>query len=134
MVTYIRNERNEVAHPNAAWAQETGKGVLYYAKRAEDKASPTGLILLVREFLSPLAPEFDADSNTQPDATFVTKEGSFGLSFKVNEHTHKFEATSTAERDSWFAAIQNKVEETRGMKEEVTGRDSYKKTLDGYGM
>lgn len=49
---YVKSEKPEVAHNNAAWAQETGKGVLFYTKRAEDKAHPTGLILLVRSHLS----------------------------------------------------------------------------------
>lgn len=44
---YVKNEKVELAHHNAAWAQETGKGVLFYAKRAEDKATPSGMILLV---------------------------------------------------------------------------------------
>ena len=47
MVPYIRKERLEIAHPNAAWAQETGKGVLFYAKRAEDRENPDILVLLV---------------------------------------------------------------------------------------
>lgn len=47
MDSYVKNEKAE-AHHNAAWAQETGKGVLFYAKRAEDKATPSGMILLVR--------------------------------------------------------------------------------------
>lgn len=44
---YVKSEKAEVAHPNAAWAQETGKGVLFFAKRAEDKNTPSGIILLV---------------------------------------------------------------------------------------
>lgn len=49
---YVKNEKAETAHHNAAWAQETGRGVLFYAKRAEDKATPSGLILLVRRYRS----------------------------------------------------------------------------------
>jgi Pleckstrin homology domain len=47
LASYVRDEKANVAHPNAAWAQETGKGVLFFAKRAEDKATPSGLILMV---------------------------------------------------------------------------------------
>lgn len=50
---YIKSEKGELAHHNAAWAQETGRGVLFYAKRAEDKATPSGIILVVC-FASPL--------------------------------------------------------------------------------
>ena len=44
---------NCTAHPNAAWAQESGKGLLFYAKRVEDKSSPAGIINLVcpRKFI-----------------------------------------------------------------------------------
>lgn len=42
-------EKGKAAHEHSAWAQETGKGVLFYTKRAEDKATPTGLILLVSD-------------------------------------------------------------------------------------
>jgi len=46
LATYVRSDKHETA-THAAWARETGKGLLFYAKRAEDKATPTGLILLV---------------------------------------------------------------------------------------
>lgn len=47
---YVKSEKADVAHHHAAWAQETGKGVLFYAKRAEDKNAPAGLIVLVRPY------------------------------------------------------------------------------------
>ena len=37
----------EIAHPNAAHAQQTGKGLLFFAKRAEDKDHPQGIFNLV---------------------------------------------------------------------------------------
>lgn len=51
--SYLKAEKHEHAHHNAVWAQETGKGVLYFAKRAEDKSAPTGLILLVGPRIQP---------------------------------------------------------------------------------
>ena len=45
---YFQHEKLSVAHPTAAWASQTGKGLLFVAKRAEDKAHPTGIINLVR--------------------------------------------------------------------------------------
>jgi hypothetical protein len=45
---YLRSKELKLAHPTAAWAQETGKGLFFYAKRAEDKPSPEGIINLVR--------------------------------------------------------------------------------------
>ena len=50
----------------------------------------------------------------------------------MHHHTHKFEAANATERDAWLVAIEKEAEEGKGMKEEVTGRESYKKTLDGY--
>jgi hypothetical protein len=44
---YITSRKAEVAHPNAAWATQTGKGLLFYAHCAEDKSSPVGIFNLV---------------------------------------------------------------------------------------
>ncbi|KAK5947128.1 hypothetical protein PMZ80_001275 [Knufia obscura] len=111
--SYVKSEKADVAHHNAAWAQETGKGVMFFAKRAEDKATPSGMILL-------------------PEATAVTKVGTTDFSFKVGNHTHKFEAATAGERDSWVVAIQKIVEESKDLKADVTGRESYKKTVQGF--
>ncbi|KAK5096371.1 hypothetical protein LTS08_007627 [Lithohypha guttulata] len=111
--TYIKNEKADVAHHNAAWAQETGKGVLFYTKRSEDKATPTGLILIA-------------------EASAITKTGFTDFSFKIGSHTHKFEAASEAERDSWVAAIQRSADESKDLKTDITGRDTYKKNVSGY--
>ena len=56
------------------------------------------------------------------------------FSFKLHGHNHKFEAASEAERDSWVVALQKIVEESKDLKADITGRDSYKKTVEGYGM
>jgi hypothetical protein len=53
---------------------------------------------------------------------------------KVGNHVHKFETGNGAERDSWIAVIEKKVEEAKGLKDEITGRDSYKKNVEEYGM
>lgn len=46
---YLRAEKyDHVARPNAAHATQTGKGLLFFAKRAEDKPQPQGIINLVR--------------------------------------------------------------------------------------
>jgi len=65
----------------------------------------------------------------QADATAVTKSGSNDFSFKADNHTHKFEAASSAERDSWVVAIEKIVEGSKGLKADITGRESYKHTL-----
>jgi len=39
----------EVAHAIAAWAAETGKGLLFFTEKSEDKSVPHGAVLLVRQ-------------------------------------------------------------------------------------
>lgn len=49
---FLRSEKSDSKHSSASWARETGKGLLFYAKRAEDKAVPAGLINLVSTYLT----------------------------------------------------------------------------------
>jgi hypothetical protein len=44
---YLRTEKAEVAHHNVAHASQTGKGLLFFAKRVEDKDHPAGILNLV---------------------------------------------------------------------------------------
>lgn len=44
---YLRAEKAEVAHHNVAHAGHTGKGLLFFAKRVEDKDHPAGILNLV---------------------------------------------------------------------------------------
>ncbi len=44
---YLRGEKPEFAHPNAAWASQTGKGLFLFVKHADSKATPAGIINLV---------------------------------------------------------------------------------------
>ncbi len=64
----------------------------------------------------------------------MTKEGLDVFSFNIGAHAHKFEAANSGERDSWVVAIEKKVDEAKGLKDDITGRDSYKKNLEEYGM
>lgn len=45
--TYLSSEKADIAHRNAAHAMQTGKGLLFFTKRAEDKDHPTGVLNLV---------------------------------------------------------------------------------------
>lgn len=47
---FHQNEKPAVANPTAAWASQTGKGLLFFAKRAEDKATPAGIFNLVSTY------------------------------------------------------------------------------------
>ncbi|ETI22177.1 hypothetical protein G647_06250 [Cladophialophora carrionii CBS 160.54] len=113
LTNFLRSEKADTKHSDAAWARETGKGLLFYSKRVEDKATPAGIINLT-------------------DASTVTKEGFNQFSFKAGAHQHRFEAATSKERDSWILAVEKIIEETKGLKDEITGRDSYKKNLEEF--
>ena len=49
--SYVKTEKPEVGHANAAFASQTGKGLLLFAKREDDKGTPTGILNLVRHFV-----------------------------------------------------------------------------------
>jgi len=52
LTSYTSSEKvKEIAHGNAAHASVTGKGLLFFAKRAEDKDDPQGIMNLVRPYL-----------------------------------------------------------------------------------
>ncbi|KAJ6171029.1 Pleckstrin homology domain-containing protein [Penicillium chermesinum] len=78
---FHQNEKPATANPTAAWATQTGKGLLFQTKRAEDKATPAGIFNLA-------------------DVTDLAKEGSHEFIFKVAGQKHTFQAASAAERDS----------------------------------
>jgi hypothetical protein len=71
-------------------------------------------------------------TSLQADATAVTKDGFDQFSFKVGSHHHRFEASKPAERDSWVVAIEKAIEEAKALKEELIGRESYKKNFEEY--
>jgi hypothetical protein len=44
---YLRGEKPEAGNHNAAWAAHTGKGLLFFSKKASEKATPAGIFNLV---------------------------------------------------------------------------------------
>ncbi|KAG8205379.1 putative Conserved lysine-rich protein [Trichophyton interdigitale] len=113
LTSYFQNEKLSVAHPNAAWASQTGKGLLFFAKRAEDKANPAGIINL-------------------SDVTDITKDGNNDFVFKLHGQKHTFQAADADERDSWMAAIEAKSAEGKAAKEEIVGGEGYKSELEKF--
>ncbi|EZF27033.1 hypothetical protein A7C99_1461 [Trichophyton rubrum] len=113
LISYFQNEKLSFAHPNAAWASQTGKGLLFFAKRAEDKANPAGIINL-------------------SDVTDIAKDGSNEFIFKLHGQKHTFQATDADERDSWIAAIEAKSAEGKAAKEEIVGGEGYKSELEKF--
>ena len=45
--TFTKDAKPAVVNPVAAWATQTGKGLLFFTKRSEDKATPAGIFNLV---------------------------------------------------------------------------------------
>ncbi|KUL91492.1 hypothetical protein ZTR_01609 [Talaromyces verruculosus] len=112
LTSYLVSEKSSAAaQRTAAWATQTGKGLLFLTKRAEDKATPAGIFNL-------------------SEVSDITKEGSTEFSFKTHGHKHVFQATSAAERDGWVAALNTKSAEAEADKETVTGSEGYKAELE----
>ncbi|OKL59968.1 hypothetical protein UA08_04614 [Talaromyces atroroseus] len=112
LTSYLASEKSAAAaQRTAAWATQTGKGLLFYTKRAEDKATPAGIFNL-------------------SEVSDVSKEGVNEFFFKTNGHKHVFQATSAAERDSWVAALTAKSAEAEAEKETITGSEGYKAELE----
>ncbi|KAJ5972225.1 uncharacterized protein N7479_002143 [Penicillium vulpinum] len=104
---FHQNEKAAIANPTAAWASQTGKGLLFFTKRAEDKATPAGILNLA-------------------DVSDVTKEGTNEFLFKLAGHKHTFQASSAAERDSWVVAIEAQSTEAKAEKETIISSEGYK--------
>ena len=47
LTNYLRGEKEAGGNHNAAWASHTGKGLLFFSKKATDKATPASIINLV---------------------------------------------------------------------------------------
>ncbi|KAF2430526.1 hypothetical protein EJ08DRAFT_697270 [Tothia fuscella] len=99
----------EAAHSTAAWASQTGTGLLYFNKHGEKKDSPTGVLNLA-------------------DAEDIKSSGLHEISFKLHNHKHRFEAPE-ADRDSWLAAFKKVAAEAKEKKEEIVNSEGYKEAL-----
>ncbi|EOD43707.1 putative immunogenic protein [Neofusicoccum parvum UCRNP2] len=111
---YLRGEKGEHAHSTVAWASKTGKGLLFFAKHADQKTAPQGVLKLA-------------------EASEVAKEGNVIFSFKVHGHKHSFEASNNTERDGWVVAVEKSVEEAKAAAEGITSSDEYKETIEKLG-
>lgn len=118
-------------HSNAAWAGETGKGLLFFAKRVEDKAHPTGIINLVRT-TGKVTREPANKCVLQAEIGDVAKEGDRDFSFLLSTHKHTFQAENTSQRASWIVAIETKAKEAKELKESITGSEGYKKNFEKF--
>ncbi|KAF2120841.1 Pleckstrin homology domain-containing protein [Lophiotrema nucula] len=107
---YLRGEKAEIAHPTAAWSSQTGKGLLYFVKHADQKETPAGVLNLA-------------------EATELTKDGIVAFHFKLHGHKHAFEGATKLERDGWYIAVEKAVEDAKAAKESIVGSESYKEEI-----
>ncbi|TVY78567.1 hypothetical protein LSUE1_G008426 [Lachnellula suecica] len=106
--SYLRGEKDAAAaNHTAAWASHTGKGLLFFSKKATDKTSPAGVFNL-------------------SEVSELTPEGTVDFAFTSGGHKHTFQATHLAERDNWVAVLTSKIEEAKSMADSVKESETYK--------
>lgn len=108
---YLRGEKAEVANPTAAWSSVTGKGLLFFAKHADQKETPAGVLNLA-------------------DASELAKDGTVAFHFKLHGGKHSFEAQTAPERNGWFVAFEKAIEDAKAAKEGIVSSESYKEELE----
>ncbi|KAK2625547.1 hypothetical protein QTJ16_004859 [Diplocarpon rosae] len=107
--SYLRGEKSqETANKNVAWASHTGKGLLFFTKKASEKGSPDGIINL--SGISDLA-----------------EEGSNDFVFSLGGSKHIFKAASLTERDAWVSMLKAKAAEASEIAPSVVESAGYKK-------
>ncbi|KAL8929856.1 MAG: hypothetical protein Q9208_001000 [Pyrenodesmia sp. 3 TL-2023] len=111
---YLRSEKSDhITRPNAAHAAQTGQGLLFFAKRAEDKPQPQGIINLA-------------------DIMDVAKAGPHDFTFKYHNHKHAFQAASATERDGWLVALETRHAEAKTSREGIVGSEGYKSSFEKF--
>jgi hypothetical protein len=111
----MRGEKAEVSHDVVAWASQTGKGLLFFNKKGESKKQPSHVLALY-------------------DATDLKKQAPHEISFKLHNQEHVLKATSDAERDGWYMAIERAMETGKAIKEETRESEGYKAEKEKLGM
>ncbi|KAH7414130.1 Pleckstrin homology domain-containing protein [Phaeosphaeria sp. MPI-PUGE-AT-0046c] len=111
---YLRGEKPEVAHSVVAWASQTGKGLLYFVKHADQKEHPAGVLNLAY-------------------ATDLHKDGTQAFAFKISGHKHTFEAQNAAERDGWYVAVEKAIAEAKEAKDGIESSEAYKEEKEKIG-
>jgi len=107
LTSYLRGEKLEVASHNAAWSAHTGKGLLFFSKKATEKNSPAGIINL-------------------SEISDITEDGTVDFFFTINGNKHIFQAANLVDRDNWVATLKAKVSEAKEIAESVTSSEAYK--------
>ncbi|KAH6711405.1 Pleckstrin homology domain-containing protein [Leptodontidium sp. MPI-SDFR-AT-0119] len=107
--SYLRGEKaQDTASKNVAWAAHTGKGLLFFTKKASEKATPAGIINL-------------------SDVSDITEEGTVDFHFTLGGQKHTFQANTLGDRDNWVAVLKGKVAEAKELAPTVVETEEYKK-------
>jgi len=104
----------ETAQSTAAYACQSGKGLLFFVKHESQKAQPMGIIKLA-------------------DVVDVTSTGASRFSLKMPNEVLDFIALSTANRDSWVHTIKLKSAEAKECLESITCSEGYKVAFEKFG-
>lgn len=114
LTNYIKTEKVAgSAHNAAAWASETGKGLLFFGEKQGDKSSIQGAIELA-------------------EASEPTNDGPQKFNLATKAHRHTFKAANTAERDNWVAQLKLKIAEAKELAPTVKESENYKKTVESF--
>ncbi|CZT09422.1 uncharacterized protein RAG0_14196 [Rhynchosporium agropyri] len=108
LASYLRGEKaQDTANKNASWAAHTGKGLLFFTKKANEKATPAGIINL-------------------SDVSHITEEGTTDFHFTLAGHKHTFQASTLEDRDNWVTVLKGKVAEAKELAPTVVETEEYK--------
>lgn len=69
----------------------------------------------------------------QAYATDLAKDGAVAFAFKISGHKHTFEATTAAERDGWFVAVEKAITEAKASKDTIESSEGYKENKEKIG-
>jgi hypothetical protein len=77
---------------------------------------------------------YKTTSNAQKAyATDLAKDGAVAFAFKISGHKHTFEATTAAERDGWFVAVEKAITEAKASKDTIESSEGYKEHKEKIG-
>ncbi|KAL9123095.1 MAG: hypothetical protein Q9187_000346 [Circinaria calcarea] len=113
---YLKSEKPEVGKHNVAHAGQTGKGLLFFAKRIEDKSHPAGIL------------------NLGDASDFGKDPGSNEFYFKLHGQKHTFQAATLTQRDSWLVVVESKAAEAKSSRDGIIGSEGYKKHMTSLGV
>lgn len=113
---YLRGEKAEISHPVAAWASQTGKGLLFYNKKGDlNHEHPSSILALY-------------------DVVDLKKAYPHEIVFKLNGHQHTLKAASDTERDGWYVSLEKAIELGKAQKEAIIESPTYKSELETLGQ